>query len=578
MDMFPNEEEINQAADLLVNRYSVSSQLLGQLLSTKQTKEANSLIRKIGNKSPTRVDVAKRLIRRTGPGLFCGSNKCIKELRSKLLLNLSDKEVIRLFKRYKPQSKITSSSYMRKPLSELKWVARGPWPIDFVETLDFPKIFAGIRPTAVLPTIDDVPPLGIPPKLVDFQVDLKKHMLDVLAKDGDKMRCVVTLPTGGGKTRVAVEAFIDWMHQRFAARQYLLWIAQSEELCEQAISCIRQLWGAREYTSSLRVYRYFGSRDIPVNELQGGAVVTSIQQLYNRTKSGDVALDTILSNTGAMIIDEAHRAVSHMYDTLITKAEKICGPDLFPICGLTATPGRAGLYGAEETIKLVNRFDAYLVKPALGVEFAKDPLRYFRENQYLARPIHHVYRSGREYELTEVEIQQMELEGDLPSGFLKRLANDRKRNELIIRRMLQLPKGTSTLIYSCTVEHAYFLADLLSELSGCHAGAISSETPLTIRRGFIQDFKQGNMQFLCNFGVLTTGFDAPKTECIAICRPTTSEVLYEQIVGRGLRGPIFGGTEECLVIDFADNIHRLGQPRAYERFKDFWIKEEVEQS
>lgn len=467
---------------------------------------------------------------------------------------------------------------MRKPLSELKWVARGPWPIDFVETLGFPKIFAGIRPIATLPTIDDIPPLGIPPKLVEFQEYLKKQMLDVLAKDGERMRCVVTLPTGGGKTRVAVEAFIDWMHQRFANRQYLLWIAQSEELCEQAISCIRQLWGAREYTSALRVYRYFGGRDIPVNELQGGAVVTSIQQLYHRTKSGDMALDVILKGTGAMIIDEAHRAVSNMYDTLLTQAEKICGHDLFPICGLTATPGRAGLYGAAETIKLVNRFDAYLIKPALGEEFTKDPLRYFRENQYLAYPRHIIYRSGREYELSEEEIQQMELEGDIASGFLKRLANDRKRNELIIKRMLQLPKGTPTLVYACTVEHAYFLADLLTELSGQHVGAISSETPLTIRRGLIQDFKQGKIQFLCNFGVLTTGFDAPKTECIAICRPTTSEVLYEQIVGRGLRGPKFGGTDECLVIDFADNIHRLGPPLAYERFKNFWIGESVEQS
>lgn len=578
MDIFPNEEETNQAADLLVNKYNVSAQLLGQLLSTKQTTEANSLVRKIGSKNPNRVDVAKRLIRRRGPGLFCGSDKCVKQLRNKLLSYLTDEEVIRLFKLHSNQSNINSSSYMRKPLSELKWVARGPWPIDFVDTLGFPKIFAGIRPTTVPPTVDDVPPRATLPKLVEFQDNLKNRMLAVLARDGDKMRCVVTLPTGGGKTRVAVEAFIDWMQQRFAARQYLLWIAQSEELCEQAISCIRQLWGAREYTSSLRVYRYFGGREIPVNELQGGAVVSSIQQLYNRAKSDNAALDIILKNTGAMIIDEAHHAVSRMYDTLLTQAEKLCGPDLFPICGLTATPGRAGLYSSEETIKLVNRFDAYLIKPSLGEEFVKDPLRYFRENQYLAWPRHIVYRSGREYELTEDEIKQMKLEGDLPPGFLKRLANDRKRNELIIKRMLKLPKDTPTLVYACTVEHAYFLADLLTELSGQHAGAISSETPLTIRRGFIRDFKQGNMQFLCNFGVLTTGFDAPKTECIAICRPTTSEVLYEQIVGRGLRGPKFGGTDECLVIDFADNIHRLGQPRAYERFKDFWTEESVEKS
>ena len=99
---------------------------------------------------------------------------------------------------------------------------------------------------------------------------------------------------------------------------------------------------------------------------------------------------------------------------------------------------------------------------------------------------------------------------------------------------------------------------------------------MTIRRGVIEDFRSGKIEFLCNFGVLTTGFDAPKTECIAIARPTTSEVLYEQIVGRGLRGPEFGGTETCLVMDFADNIKRLGRPLSYLRFKHPWATHKEE--
>ena len=86
----------------------------------------------------------------------------------------------------------------------------------------------------------------------------------------------------------------------------------------------------------------------------------------------------------------------------------------------------------------------------------------------------------------------------------------------------------------------------------------------------IELFKQKKIEFLFNFGVLTTGFDAPKTDCIVIVRPTTSEVLYEQIIGRGLRGPEFGGTEECDIIDFADNIFRLGSQMAYTRFAEFW--------
>ena len=82
--------------------------------------------------------------------------------------------------------------------------------------------------------------------------------------------------------------------------------------------------------------------------------------------------------------------------------------------------------------------------------------------------------------------------------------------------------------------------------------------------------KKKKINSLLNFGVLTTGFDAPNTEYIVICRPTTSAILYEQIVGRGLRGPKFGGTEECTIIDFADNINRLGAPLAYQRFSEDW--------
>ncbi len=139
---------------------------------------------------------------------------------------------------------------------------------------------------------------------------------------------------------------------------------------------------------------------------------------------------------------------------------------------------------------------------------------------------------------------------------------------------MSLPEGTPTIVYACTVEHAHLLSVILTE-KGRTAGVISSETPLTIRRGLIYDFKAGETEFLCNFGVLTTGFDAPLTKCIVVCRPTTSEILYEQIIGRGLRGPRFGGTEECTIIDFAENIHRLGKSLAYARFSHFWTSDQV---
>ena len=569
MQIYPTDPEITQAVELLVDKYAVSAQLLGHLLGTAQRNNANNILQSLGRARLGTKDVARLLVQRKGPELFTGSREDTRRLRSHLLKKLSDDVVKRLFQRHgSDDNKISSSAHMRKPLVEKKWYAGKHWARDFVGALGFPLIFAGVEQATKVSTIQDVPPLKDPPRLADFQEDLKARMLAVLKQDGDKTRCVVTLPTGGGKTRVAVEAFIDWMQPRFAQGRYLIWIAQSEELCEQAIACIEQMWSSRQFAESLRIYRFFGGRDIPEGALRGGAVVASIQQLYSRIKLGDDSLEEIIAGTGAMIIDEAHRAVSTMYSGLLELAEEKCGSDLFPICGLTATPGRAN----NETERLVGRFDAYLIKPDLGLEYEAFPLRYFRDHGFLAQAHHKLYRSGREYTLTDEEAEKIKGDADLPAGFLKRLADDRSRNLRIVQRLLALPRRRSVLVYACTVEHAYFLAALLS-VQGRKSAAVSADTPATLRRGLIQDFKEGRLEFLCNYGVLTTGFDAPRVEHIVLCRPTTSEVLYEQIIGRGLRGPKFGGTEKCSILDFADNIQRLGPPLAYSRFAEFWTDE-----
>lgn len=574
MKVFPTEQEIELAADLLVNKYQISAKFLSELFGKKQRDQANSIFKSLGKKKLTQFDIARLLIQRKGPELFSGSENSIRKLRLKLLQNVSDEKVKLLFNKYKNDSKIVSPSYMRRPLAEMKWYAGKQWARDFVSTLEFPSIFAGVVPQTHVPTIQDVPPLSKPPNLAEFQEQLKDKMLKVLNQEGIRTRCVVTLPTGGGKTRIAVEAFIDWMQPRFLNGEYLIWIAQNEELCEQVIACLSQMWGSQEFVSPLRIYRFFGGRALNADDLNGGVVVASIQQLYNRIKSNEEELKIIFQDTGAMIIDEAHRAVSQMYDYMLNVAEQICGPELFPICGLTATPGRTGLSGIQETIKLVGRFEAYLIKPELDLESNQRPLQYFRDHEFLARANHIIYRSGREYTLTDDELNQLNQENDLPSTFLKRLADDKQRNLRLIEKLLQIPKDTPTLVYACTVEHAYFLSVILTA-QGRKSGVVSANTPMTLRRSLMRDFKEQKIEFLCNYGVLTTGFDAPKTQYIVICRPTKSEVLYEQMIGRGLRGPKFGGTKECTIIDFADNIHYHGAPLAYARFEDFWSNEQT---
>ena len=75
---------------------------------------------------------------------------------------------------------------------------------------------------------------------------------------------------------------------------------------------------------------------------------------------------------------------------------------------------------------------------------------------------------------------------------------------------------------------------------------------------------------MTNFGVLTTGFDAPKVRAIYITRPTFSKNLYLQMIGRGLRGPLNGGTQDCLIVDIADNFESMDIKHIYEEMGAWW--------
>jgi DNA repair protein RadD len=581
MKIFPTEREIDEACDLLLNKYNISTQLLNRLYNNECREQVDNIFKGFDNRKIEKEDICRLVLYKFGTNLFGGCDNVTKELRRKLLIQLDNKTIKDLFERHNNKNNsIRSVSYMINPLVEKKWHSNGNWPNDFVKALKFPKIFAGvdIRNQEKLQTIEKAHPRSIVPELKDFQNDLKCRMLKVLKKEGNKTRCMITLPTGGGKTRVAVEAFIEWMMPRFSEGNFLIWVAQSSELCEQAVSCIKSLWENKEYVEVLKIYRYFEGREIPTTDkLNGGVIVANIHQLHNRIKRNDEIFFKILAKTGAMVIDEAHRAVSSMYTNLFDKAEKLCGVNLFPICGLSATPGRTGINKDREIPKLVDRFDYYLVRPNLGKEYESDPLKYFRDNKYLAKANHIIFKSGLEYTLTDKEIESIDPEKNdyIPSLFLKRLAKDKDRNLRIMKRLLKISERTSTLVYTCTVEHAELLCSIMN-FHGRRSGVINSNTPIVLRRKLIEQFKENKLNFLFNFGVLTTGFDAPKTNCIVILRPTTSEVLYEQIIGRGLRGPEFGGTEECDIIDFSDNIFRLGPQMAYTRFADFWTEEKEE--
>jgi superfamily II DNA or RNA helicase len=114
----------------------------------------------------------------------------------------------------------------------------------------------------------------------------------------------------------------------------------------------------------------------------------------------------------------------------------------------------------------------------------------------------------------------------------------------------------------------------LLQRRGIPAAVVSGCSKQSARRQAIEQFKEGKVRVLCNCEVLTTGFDAPKVTHVVMGRPTVSQVLYEQMVGRGLRGAKFGGTSHCTIIDCVDD-YRGNRPQlGYEAFREVWCRQD----
>ena len=123
----------------------------------------------------------------------------------------------------------------------------------------------------------------------------------------------------------------------------------------------------------------------------------------------------------------------------------------------------------------------------------------------------------------------------------------------IIQRVIERGRK-SILVFTKDVEHARIIASALkiSEMN-IVSEYIDASTPVDKRKGIIRSFRNAETDVLLNFGILTTGFDAPNTDAVIICRPLDQEdSLFKQMIGRGLRGSEFGGTEDCIIVHFEE--------------------------
>jgi superfamily II DNA or RNA helicase len=413
----------------------------------------------------------------------------------------------------------------------------------------------------------------------------------VNTESGIRNRGIVRLPPGSGKTRIVIDALIKYWKKRSSGKvRFILWIAQTEELCEQAFQSFKQAWAVEgETEQKLRLFRMWGAERVLPNLDQEGIIVAGIDKLFSGIRNNDeisefqTGLESLGAYMGIIIVDEAHTSITRKYNTVFNTLginfPSSSGHEI-PLIGLTATPFRG--YDQDDTKYLLERYNSNILYPrGNGFDPAiwsnwKHLKKELIDRRVLSKPIHLPIPTDRNFDVDYHDFVES------PRGMEKLLddiSSDFERNRIIFNTLLDLSKEKKSIIYFApSVTNANIMAALLRD-RGVSSGVVSSATGSGIRQMYIKKFKEQEIKILCNFGVLTTGFDSPLIDAVMIARPTNSPNLYEQMIGRGMRGPEFGGTEECLILDLLDNIyiHQIGRKyRFHDRSLDFWNSMEFE--
>ncbi len=355
-----------------------------------------------------------------------------------------------------------------------------------------------------------------------------------------------------------------------------------------AYSCFRDVWQSSVNVPPVTLFRFWGKYTRNFNEhtealaniANEPAILISTPQRLSMVLDGDaddteMISEVLLETCGVIVIDEAHRAAAPIYRSIIDSYRR--SPETC-IIGLTATPFRKeyqddSLHGTRQLKQLFKE----IIEPvdSLGHN-AKEELQLLG---YLAAPVQHLIETGVRLHssMTINDQNALSLENIKSIDRRFRIDADKARRRLsILYAILPVFQQTDAqvLYFGPSVVDAETMAFMLRQ-EGLASAFVGGKTHATTRRRIISDFKSGRLKVLCNCEVLTTGFDAPKVTHVVMARPTASLVLYEQMLGRGLRGPLFGGTEKCIVFDCKDDFHEGWPPPIADRIWNIWREESI---
>ena len=362
----------------------------------------------------------------------------------------------------------------------------------------------------------------------------QEECIEAISRSFDNgQSCLIVMATGLGKTVTAAEV----VRQRGGRS---LWVAHRSELIEQAEHTIGKMTGVIPQVEMAERSAQF---------LLGGqnCVVASVQTL-NAKRNGVKRMHKFDARYfTTLVTDEAHHAVAKSWAAV---AEHLCGNPELKHLGMTATPDR----GDEAALGQIYNECAYRYDIQDGV----------RDGWLVPILIQRIY-------MDEIDLSIIgKVAGDFNQGELATTMERDKAIHGVGQALLSEAGNRKTLVFTSSVAHAHGLADILNQSKVGSASAIDGKTPKEKRKYILDEYRAGNIQYLCNVGIATEGFDIPNIECVAIARPTMSRALYAQMVGRGTRplanivdglahseqrlGSICASLKpNCLVLDFVGN-------------------------
>lgn len=383
-------------------------------------------------------------------------------------------------------------------------------------------------------------------------------------------KTVLHMPTGSGKTRTAMHIITS--HLKESEPTLVCWLAQNAELLEQAADEFENAWKCLG-NRNVEIFRFWGNRNPDLMNANDGIIIAGLGKMSSLNSRDPQTLLRLADRVSLTVIDEAHQAIAPTYKAILTALYSKRPANA--LLGLTATPGRTWS-DIDEDAKLSDYFDG--MKVTLEVEGYSDPVTFLIDQEYLARPMFKQLNSESGLKLSKSDIEELSVSIDIPEKLLDKLGGDTQRNLRIISAIEDLStRHKRIIVFAPSVNNARLLTAILT-YRGIDSYLVTGQTSTLERERIIKGFR-GNANrtmVLVNYGVLTTGFDAPATSAAVIARPTRSLVLYSQMVGRATRGIKAGGNKEAEIITVVDpHLPGFGNvTEAFTNWEDIWYEPE----